>query len=63
MSKVVPVKYTINRLIADECGQDLVEYSFLAIFIALAVVVGLEALSSGLSTGYTNIGTQVSSGS
>ena len=57
------MKHTITRLIADDYGQDLIEYSFLAIFIALAVVVGLQAISSGLNTGFTNLGTQVGSGS
>jgi Flp pilus assembly pilin Flp len=53
----------LAQLIADDRGQDLIEYSFLAIFIALAVVVGLQAISSGLNTGFTNIGTQLGSGS
>jgi Flp pilus assembly pilin Flp len=57
------VKHTIARLIAEECGQDLVEYAFLAIFLALAVVVGLTALTTGLNTGFSNLGTQLGSGS
>jgi pilus assembly protein Flp/PilA len=52
-----------SRLITDDGGQDLIEYAFLAIFIALAVVVGLNAISGGLNTGFSNIGTQVTSGS
>lgn len=53
----------ITRLVREEDGQDLVEYAFLAIFIALAVTVGLQAVTGGLNTGFSNIGTQVSSGS
>ncbi len=53
----------LARLIDEDQGQDLVEYAFLAIFIALAVTVGLKAVTSGLNVGFSNIGTQVSSGS
>ena len=57
------MKQLLRRLILDDQGQDLIEYAFLAIFVALAVTVGLGAISSGLNTGYSNIGTQVGSGS
>ena len=53
----------MKRLFLDDQGQDLIEYAFLAIFIALAVTIGLTAISEGVNTGMSNIGTQVSSGS
>jgi Flp pilus assembly pilin Flp len=53
----------VKRLFFDDQGQDLIEYAFLAIFIALAVTIGLTAISGGLNTGMSNIGTQVSAGS
>lgn len=54
---------SLARLVREDQGQDLVEYAFLAIFIALAVTVGLQAVTGGLNTGFSNIGTQVSAGS
>ena len=57
------MRQLFNRLICEDLGQDLVEYAFLAIFIALAVTVGLQALTAGLNSGYSNLGTQVSTGS
>ena len=57
------MKQWLHEFVGQEQGQDLVEYAFLAIFLALAVTVGLQAVSGGLSSGYSNIGTQVSSGS
>ena len=57
------MKRWLHQFIGQEQGQDLVEYAFLAIFLALAVTVGLQAISTGLDSGYSNIGTQVSSGS
>jgi Flp pilus assembly pilin Flp len=53
----------MRRLIVDDRGQDLLEYAFLAIFVALAVTVGLQAISSGLNTGFSNLGAQLGAGS
>jgi Flp pilus assembly pilin Flp len=53
----------VTRLVREEQGQDLVEYAFLAVFVAFAVTVGLKAISGGLNGGFSNLGTQVSSGS
>ena len=57
------MKRLLRELIGQDQGQDLVEYAFLAIFLALAVTVGLQTIGTGLDAGYSNIGTQVSSGS
>jgi Flp pilus assembly pilin Flp len=54
---------TLGRLLVEDCGQDLIEYAFLAIFIAMAVMVGLQSISSGLNTGFSNLGAQLGSGS
>ena len=53
------MRQLIARLIRDDHGQDLIEYAFLAIFVALAVTVGLQAIATGINTGFSNIGTQV----
>jgi Flp pilus assembly pilin Flp len=54
------MKSLIVRFIREEAGQDLIEYAFLAVFIALAVVVGIQAVASGLNTQFSNISNQVS---
>ena len=48
------------RFIREDQGQDLIEYAFLAVFIGLAVVIGLEAVATGVNTQMSNIGTQLS---
>ena len=53
------MRQVLARLIRDDRGQDLIEYSFLAIFIGLAVTVGLQAIADGINTGFSNLGTQV----
>ena len=54
------MKSLIVRFIREDQGQDLIEYAFLAVFIALAVTVGLQAVATGINTQMSNIGTQVS---
>ena len=44
----------VRRLVADEAGQDLVEYALLAAFIALASVAGISALRASMHTAYTS---------
>ena len=56
------MKNFIRRFVREEQGQDLIEYAFLAVFIALVVSVALQTDGSALSTKFTTIGTQISSG-
>jgi len=49
----------VNRFVRDEEGQDLVEYAFLIVFIALVAVVGANQLGISLRDFYNAIGTAV----
>ena len=55
--------YVLARFIHDDRGQDLIEYAMLALFIACAVLIGIQQVPNSLDAGYSNIGTQVSAGS
>jgi Flp pilus assembly pilin Flp len=57
------MKNLLVRFVREDQGQDLIEYAFLAVFIALAVSLGLSAVATGVNTQMSNIGTQVSTGS
>lgn len=54
------MKNFIVRFIRDEEGQDLVEYAFLIVFIALVAVVGANQLGIDLRQFYNDIGDAVS---
>lgn len=41
--------------IRDEKGQDLVEYALLIAFIALACIIGLQALGGAINTTYNSL--------
>ncbi len=45
----------ILSLVHDEHGQDLVEYALLIAFIALACIIGLQALGGAINTTYNSI--------
>lgn len=53
------MKNLIVRFIREDQGQDLIEYAFLAVFIGLAVTLGLQAVATGVNSQMSNIGTQV----
>jgi Flp pilus assembly pilin Flp len=42
----------LRRWLADEDGQDLVEYMLLASFIAIAGWLGMQALGTNMNTTY-----------
>lgn len=54
------VKRLVGELVSNDSGQDLLEYSLLAIFLALAISVGLQGLASAFNVGLGNLGGQVS---
>jgi pilus assembly protein Flp/PilA len=43
--------------IAEESGQDLVEYALLAALVGLGAVVSIKGLGTKISTAFTSIGT------
>jgi Flp pilus assembly pilin Flp len=57
------MKNFFARFIREEEGQDLIEYAFLAVFIALVVTVALGTLGGNLNSKFQDIADQVSSGS
>ena len=45
----------IDRFVSDERGQDLVEYAFLIVFVALVAVVGANQVGIELREFYNRI--------
>ena len=46
-------------LIADDRGQDLIEYALLAGFVSLVVLATVTNLGTSVNTIYTSVNTQV----
>ena len=47
----------MQRLIAREEGQDLIEYALVVSLIAFAATAGMTTLATDINTAFTNIGT------
>ena len=57
------MKQLIARFVLEESGQDLIEYAFLAVFIALVVILGLQAVGTAVNNKMSSIASQVSGAS
>jgi Flp pilus assembly pilin Flp len=57
------MRQVLSQFVSDDRGQDLIEYAMLVLFLACAVLIGIQAIPGSLNEGYSNIGTQVSAGS
>jgi pilus assembly protein Flp/PilA len=56
------MKNIIQRFVREDAGQDLVEYAFLLAFVALIAVIGVKVLGSGISSLFSGINGQLSTG-
>jgi len=53
------MKNLVVRFVADDQGQDLIEYALLASFLSVAAAVGATAAGASLNTWYNNLSTRV----
>ena len=51
----------IARFIREDEGQDLIEYAFLAAFIALAATLMIQNVGTAVNTQFSNINDQLGS--
>jgi pilus assembly protein Flp/PilA len=49
----------LPALLADETGQDLIEYALLSAFVALVCVAGATTLGTALNNWYSSVGSAV----
>ena len=51
----------MQTLLADERGQDLIEYALVVSLIAFAAVAGMQTVATDINSAFTNIGTKLTS--
>jgi len=51
------MKNLVNRVVREEEGQDLIEYSLLAALIAVACITAMKALATNINGIFDKIGT------
>ena len=49
----------INKLFRDEAGATAIEYGLIAALIAVAAIVGMQALGTSLNSTFDNVSTQL----
>jgi pilus assembly protein Flp/PilA len=52
----------INKLFRDEAGATAIEYGLIAALIAVAAIVGMQALGSTLQGTFNNVSTKMAPG-
>ncbi|WP_263356067.1 Flp family type IVb pilin [Acidicapsa ligni] len=53
------LKVALKRLMADESGQDLIEYALIAALVGLASVTALSGLATAITTEFGTISTAI----
>ena len=53
----------LKAFLTQDEGQDLIEYAFLAAFIALVVLLGIQAVGTAINSRMSSIASTLSSGS
>jgi pilus assembly protein Flp/PilA len=49
----------MQTLLADERGQDLIEYALVVALIAFAATAGMDTVANKINTAFTNIGNKL----
>ena len=62
MEKFLTEQYIrIQTLLADERGQDLIEYALVVALIAFAVVAGMNTVAADINLAFSKIGSKLES--
>jgi|tagenome__1003787_1003787.scaffolds.fasta_scaffold18854760_3 pilus assembly protein Flp/PilA len=57
------MKNVLVRFVAEEAGQDLIEYALLAGLISIASILAITTLGTAISGHYTTVGNSVTAAS
>lgn len=55
------LKSILSGLVADESGQDLIEYALVAALIALGATAAMNTLAGTISTAFGTVGSKLTS--
>ena len=50
----------LTRALADESGQDLIEYALVVALIALGATVSMAGVAASISSAFTSVSTRIS---
>ena len=52
---------TLNNLLRDESGQDLIEYALVAALIALGAITAMKTVATGIGTAFNSVSSTLTS--
>jgi pilus assembly protein Flp/PilA len=53
------LKGSLRNLVANQNGQDLIEYALVVALIAFAAAAGMSSVASNINSAFTNIGNKL----
>jgi pilus assembly protein Flp/PilA len=53
------LKKLVARMLREDQGQDLIEYTLVVALIAFAATAGMNSVATNINTAFTNIGTKL----
>ena len=57
--RIQTLRGSLRNMIADQGGQDLIEYALVVALIAFAAAAGMSTVATKINAAFTNIGTKL----
>jgi pilus assembly protein Flp/PilA len=58
-ARLMNLYFTLQNLMRQEEGQDLIEYALVVALIALAATAGMNTVATAINTAFSNVGTKL----
>ncbi|MDQ1451694.1 MAG: pilus assembly protein Flp/PilA [Acidobacteriaceae bacterium] len=58
-ARLMNLYFTLQNMMRQEEGQDLIEYALVVALIALAATAGMNTVAADINIAFTNIGTKL----
>jgi pilus assembly protein Flp/PilA len=58
-SRLMNLYFTLQNMLREEEGQDLIEYALVVAIIALAATAGMNTVAADINQAFSNIGTKL----
>jgi pilus assembly protein Flp/PilA len=60
-ARVMKLYFTLQGMMRQEEGQDLIEYALVVALIALAATAGMQTVANDINIAFSNIGSKLTS--
>jgi pilus assembly protein Flp/PilA len=58
-ARMMSLYFTLQNMLRQEAGQDLIEYALVVALIALAATAGMNTVATDINAAFTSIGTKI----